>query len=261
MASQDCSPISDIWIDEICQLIGELSGEEWDVYDKGRHGRLLGYLPSLGNQSKGRRLSKGVRLAYLPESIKSTDWIDHTNEVCIIHHARYDSDFDVDPEGDNQNEPKYIVTGTFVDPIVTRSVSRVVEHVERQMERVAIATEFNAEIERLTFPNYVTQEETLQQDISEYSGQNCPVKSVDGVGPTSTERLARRFGTYYNVTRDGHPAIRPCLSDFHQTPMSAVIEAAGEAVDRYNELRKREEWGRIDVEPDTWVDYPKADPR
>lgn len=274
----DLSPDSDVWTDEIDRLMDTFSGDlfdKWEVYERGYKGRPLKIsIVSNDFHSGGgdNYPSQGVQLAYLPESIKPTDWIQHTNEVYILHRSRYKSDFDIDPEDDSQNEPKYIVKGTFVDPIVTRSVERAVEHVENQMERVAVATEFNAEIERLTYSNYFQQNDQPSLDIlessdpkcpveSKPSDQDCPVKSVDGVGPTSTERLARRFGTYYNVTRDEHPAIRPCLSDFHQTPISAVIEAAGEAVDRYNELRKREEWDRVDVEPDTWIDYPKADPR
>lgn len=269
----------DIWTDEIDELLQEISAdviEGWEVYERGYEGRP--WQQSVASSEQHRKIarnyypSQSVQFAYLPDEIEPTTWIQQTNEIYIRYDSGYDRDFNVDPDGDRQKrdnerapgswgkEPKYIVKGTFVNPIITRSPEKVATHIETEMERVASATVFNAEIERLSYHSYAEADEP-PEDPTEYTEQSSPVFTVDGVGSTSVERLAKRFGTYYNVTLGEDRAISDCLSSWHSPGASRIVDAIEPVINRYNRFRSRDDWDGRDSPPDTWKEYPKEQPQ
>lgn len=236
------------------------------------------FYTSIASESDYRQIktnkypSKSLHLAYLPERIEPTRWIVQTNGIKVTYDQWYDDKHDVDPNGytqcsddasgttASQKTQKYIIRGTFVDPIVTGSLSTAIEHIRNQTERVKTATKFNAEIERLSSHPSVQYNIDPPNDHDEYTGQHSPVSYVKGVGSTSLERLARTFGTYYNVSVANDRSIKNGLSSWHKTDPEDVSKQITESINRYEEFRSRESWNRIDLAPDTWIDYPKEQP-
>lgn len=271
----------DTFTDGISQFLSECPEEwldEWEVYERAYVERP--WARSRVSEESYRKIqrnfypSDSVQFAYLPESIEPKTWIVRTNAVTVRHDSGYDREFDVDPDGDRQKgqnekswansgkEPKYWVKGAFVDPIITRSIERVVDHLETQMERIRLATEFNAEIERMDRQedHWENWDKEPPRELSEYTEQSCPAGHPDGVGQRSIERLADKFGTYYNVTVGEGGEIKNCLSSWHRPPAGPVIDAIDIAINRYQEFRGRDGWDHVDVAPDSWTEYPKEQP-
>lgn len=258
------------WIDELTALLDELPAsllDSWEVYERTFIGR-----PGRGNAIASAETyrqiprydypSDTLELAYLPESIRPTTWIEHSNKIKIRswteYHFRGDYDLDIDAEpSKREHERKYLISGTFVEPIVTRSLGRAVNHIGSSIEQVAGATEFNAELERLTWAkdHYKFRQEEPPESPTAYTEQRGVLLGVDRVGPKGTQRLAERFGTYYNVTT-GHPRdVFTCLAS--QTRTEDVLDGIELVINRYNQFRARDDWDRLDVEPDTWADFPR----
>ncbi|TKX82180.1 hypothetical protein EXE53_00805 [Halorubrum sp. SD626R] len=234
---------------------------------------------SIASESEYRQVrkneypSKSLHLAYLPEQIEPTQWIALTNGIQVTYDQWYDDKHDVDPNGytqppddvsatiSSQKAQKYTIRGTFVDPIVTGSVRTATGHIENAVDSVQSATKFNAEIERLSTYPAGGHGLNSPNDSTDYTGQHSPVINVDGVGSTSVERLARTFGTYYNVTEADDRSISNCLSEWHRVDSVDLIEQINESVNRYEQFRGQEDWDRVDLAPDTWIDYPKEQPK
>lgn len=217
--------------------------------------------------------SKSVQLAYLPEQIEPTRWITQTNGIRVNYARFYDNTYDIDTDRDtrqsgdestgntSQKPHKYIIGGTFVDPIITGSVRTATDHIENAVDRLQSATQFNAEIERLSPHPSGPHNIDPPTDPKKYTSQHSPVIDVNGVGPTSVERLARTFGTYYNVTEADDQSISNCLSEWHQIDSEGLREQITESINRYEQFRNREDWNRVNLTPDTWIDYPKEQPK
>jgi hypothetical protein len=249
---------SNTWTDEIDDFLGEISADlldEWEVYERVfRRKPLPLSIASRRQYTHGGRYeypSNQVQLAYWPEHIEDVyGWIECTNEIRIRHQVGYEQAFDVDEDQkQNTEEPKYVISGTFVDPIVTCSLSRVVEHVENEMERVRTATEFNVQIEQLTEPSFLGA-----------SDQVSPVGQIRGIGPITTRKLACRYGSYYNVTVADKRELVEFLPYRQDLSIETVIESVEEVIDRYNRSRQREDWDGITNAPNTWVGYPQREP-
>ena len=123
------------------------------------------------------------------------------------------------------------------------------------------ATEFNVEIERLSTDPAGGYEVDFPNGSTDHIDQHSPIIGVEGVGPTSVERLARTFGTYYNVSVADDQSISNCLSEWHRVDSVDLTEQIDESISRYEQFRSQEDWNRADLTPDTWIDYPKEQPK
>lgn len=274
-------PDEKVWTEELDWLLEELPAdllESWSVYerrpDNSPHDRPIGDRDHYTQTYHATHPVDTVQLRYSPESITRTHWIEHTNALMVRHGSGYERVLDLDSDGDRQksqgepiwkttgDEPKYIIDGIFVEPVVTRSTDRILEHLEASMRRTARATEVNAEIEHLAYPyravSTADEGDTSEppDDPDEYFRQNMPVGFVEGVKMESIERLSKNFGTYYNVTVSDVGEISDCLSSRYRPDPAAVIDEIDRVLDRYNRFRQRDDWGGVNHDPASWTEYP-----
>lgn len=250
------------WTDEVETVLRRLPSEappEWEVYD-------WLYESHPGQSTTDEQYeqvsyfeypSDSVQLAYLPNSIQPTTWIERTNSIEIRFTDWYPDNLDIDDKQED-GESKYLVTGTFITPFATRFPDVVSTRAASAMPRVSEATEVNAELERLARPDdWVGDYEEFSDDPVDYLEQTSPLFYIDRAGETTIERLADKFGAYYNVTVGEQRSIRSCLPYSNGPRVEAVIDGVQKALNRYIRFRSREDWDRVSIKPDKWTTFPK----
>ncbi|WP_276247547.1 hypothetical protein [Haladaptatus sp. YSMS36] len=258
-----------IWTDDIEALLRELDAfdEGWEVRERSFKRKATFY--SIASDEHYQRSGQysyptdRVQFAYMPENLVVTDWVAQTNWLSVWYIANWDTTYDAD--GDDLDDPndrggrekKYVITGTFVDPLATRDVSRAAEHVAAQFARIEAATETNADIERCGLVNWFRDGEPAFDNPFWEEYTMSPIRAVNGVGTTTIERLSRTFGTYHNLVEGDDNTIADCTSGFHRVSSTLIKEAAADAVDRYRRFATHPDWTHSTHDPASWTEYPK----
>lgn len=199
-------------------------------------------------------------------------WLKYAGYMEVNHTKSYKPQYDVDTRTyqmreykEEENKPKYTIYGPLVDPIVTESISRMVSHIEEQIQKITKRLKFQKDIEtcssisqrikkdRNPIPSYIHDGVVEVEDINE----SLPV-SQGGVGKSSISRMAKIYGVCTNIIQDEH--IKGPTSAYGHSPNEKQMKKnVVDAIDLYNILSE-EGYLRTDMNVEEFTKYPKNNP-
>jgi hypothetical protein len=187
-----------------------------------------------------------------------TNWISEINYVTLTAGDIYQRDIDLDGG--------YVITGAFVDPIVTDQAEKIIEALMAAIPRVTTAVDVTMAIERLWTKierngdwkslTHAELEGLIDEMAALPDTLTSPLQKVNGIGEETEKRMAQEFGTYQALAKAEQSAIP---DRYHKADLAEIIAIAKKAVDAY-EIWVGENNGENEIPISDLMSYPKEHP-